>query len=208
MFLHVRFQKNLILFVFKFHGITRHNGRHEISDIRSLAATWHCTDGEVVWISWVPVKQTYWCFIETDSYESHESTLLGQMGLWHENQEDVSQQWNKSPLGLPWKSKVKGQLYIYILYFFFRFVGIFHIHRLHVFPICCQLNILSWPISGHVFGAGKCNVAYWCFHTELKLMGCAAEPSVADCLRALQLAAEEWREQRYLLNDICGTFVN
>ena len=24
-------------------------------------------------------------------------------------------------------------------------------------------------------------------------MGCAAEPSVADCLRALQLAAEEFR---------------
>lgn len=37
------------------------------------------------------------------------------------------------------------------------------------------------------------NVAYWSFSSELKLMGCAERPSVAEALQALQRAAQEPR---------------
>lgn len=127
--------------------------------------------------------------------------------MTHEKQEDG--QWKKcfwsvnSKPGLPSQSNVT--LAVHFIFSFRCFFCMFHIHRIHrllLLPICWT----KYPFVTHFcFAAGKCNVAYWSFHTELKLMGCAAEPSVADCLRALQLAAEERGVLQWYTPSTCNT---
>eukprot|EP00435_Cladocopium_sp_Y103_P001403 s2758_g1.t1 len=51
-------------------------------------------------------------------------------------------------------------------------------------PSCQVISCASPTVSTH-------NVAYWSFASELKLMGCAERPSVAEALQALQRAAQE-----------------